>query len=169
MARVAEGMTVVEGMTTVTAPHRLISLAELRDMLAEVMKSRGYLAAEPHISYGEDGWQPPRPLPPGQGLRLSDFTAAISGLPDPCPDTQAAQAIVAVFAERGNHWLVDIMDAEWEKRWPSGQDAPAKAEPGAPWLPMCAYCGEKPVTDKRAKFCSRAHRQAAYKRRKRLQ
>jgi hypothetical protein len=60
-------------MSTDTAPHRLIPLAELRDMLTEVMAGRSYLAREPAIGYSEAGWAKPRPLPADQGLRLADF------------------------------------------------------------------------------------------------
>jgi hypothetical protein len=167
-------------------PVRLVPLAGVREVLAQLMDRRDYMGREPCIRLGETET---RPLPPDQGLRLADFLADLDGLPDPCPEPRAIGAIMDVFAVRGHHFLISEAAALWGTRWAPPQPAgdgsgppartrprpaqrPAAAMSAGPAAPVtgavCVYCGAV-IRGKRAgaKYCGDSHRKADAKRRKR--
>jgi hypothetical protein len=147
---------------------RLIPLGELREVLADLMRGRAYMAEEPYITREGDSWVHPRPLPPDKGLRLSNFLDAISPLPDPARESEIAAALIPVFQQRGFDFLAAEFAALCDQKWPD----PDKAEPDSGkqdtdgWMPRCAWCGER-CNDQRARYCRPSHRQQAYKKRKR--
>jgi hypothetical protein len=156
-------------MTTDTAEarSRMLPRSGVEDVVREVMASRQYLGKEPYMVRVDGRWVH-RDLPPDQGLRLEHFLAEIQALPDPVRAWDAAKAVTKVLHERGHHWLLGELEQAWDKRWPDPeQDAP-EPDAGQQWMPLCGYCGQ-PCSDPRARYCSRSHRQQAYKRRKRQQ
>lgn len=139
-------------MIAKAAPHQLIPRAGLTELVTEVMAKREYLA---------------RLECP---LSLDNFLAAITALPDPCPDRQAADAIVRVLRDHGYAGLLlPELEAGWELRWPGPeQDAPVAGQDDGEWMPACQWCGE-PCNSREARYCKPSHRNAAWKRRQREQ
>jgi hypothetical protein len=153
---------------TMTAGTRLIPLAALRDMLAAVMRGREYLSREPYMRRDETGWLPLAELPADEGLRLSDFLDVIRDLPDPCPELQAAEAIVQVIRDRGHAALLrSELEAEWERRWPDPVEAVPAAIPD--FALLCQWCGNAIPAERgpKAKFCRASHRVSSHRAKKR--
>ncbi len=160
-----------------TTTETLIPLHELTEVLTDLMRGREYLAREPFLRRrgDETGWEPaPLPLPPDQGLRLSDFEDAITHLPDPCPEQQAAEAILAVFRQRGpGSFLGKELTDLCEQKWPGPEAVPASDESPAAAVSVlkCAWCSA-PIPLARgpqARFCKNSHRINAHRAKKREQ
>jgi hypothetical protein len=157
-------------MPAAIAPVRLIPHAELTGLVTEVMDRREYLSLEPSLTRTEQGWAR-RPLPPDQGLRLSDFLDAIATLPDPAPEPDAAAAIIMVLRARGHWFLASELDDGWAARWPAPAGDAARGDPDEPApgdLPPrhCANCGQRYRPRRlRSVYCGQACRQQAYRRR----
>ena len=150
---------ILEDMTTAAEPVRLIPLAGIRDLLAGLMKGREHLSQEPYVTRDATGWRPAAPLAPDKGLRLPDFLAALTGLPDPAPEDQAITALGQVFRQRGSWYLIREIDDGWQQRWPDTADAvPAVA--ASRYGLKCQRCGG-PIPEARgpkARYCSASHR-----------
>ena len=150
------------------ADTRMVPVAGLREIVTAIMAGREHMGMEPVIRRVDGGWKH-YPLPEGQGLTLDHFLTAIADLPDPCPELQAAEAVVQVITDRGYRWLVTELGAEWECRWP-GPEQETPDDTGVPdYLPRCAHCGNGIPAERgpRARFCKNSHRVAAAKKRKR--
>lgn len=139
-------------------------LSELRYILTTLMKDRGYLAEGPCMRRDETGWRPPDPLPPDQGLRLSDFLDAIAPLPDPAPESAAAEAVLGVFIERGHRFLLPELAGLCEERWPSAD--PGGGQQAAKGM-RCQVCAKPLAPGSRAnrRTCSDSCRQSLRRRR----
>jgi hypothetical protein len=101
---------------------------------------------------------------------VDDFLRAIEPLPDPCPEVDAAEAIAAVFKQRGHLFVMQEMEAIWESRWPEPEQETVPA--AIPDFALhCQWCsGPIPVArGKKARYCSNSHRVTAHKARKRQQ
>lgn len=149
---------------------RLIPKSGLTELITSVMKGRSHLAEEPYVTRGEHGWISPRELPPDRGIRLDDFERVITGLPDPCPEPQAAEAVCQVIRDRGHRHLLGELDDQWESRWPAPEETVPEAVPdSASFVLKCGWCGNPiPLArGKMARWCSNSHRVMASRAKKR--
>ena len=126
-------------MTADPESGRLIPRAEIRELLAGLMKGREHLSREPYVTRDETGWCPAAPLPADRGLRLANLLEALDGLPDPAPEDQAITAVGQVFRMRGSWYLIREIDEEWRERW--GDSEPDAAIPAASRA-RCQACGK---------------------------